>query len=175
MFVVRWLFASASPSAALLLLASAAPGCALPPEDGTIDTVFDPCQWLTVEAEAGTTGPENDAVGAAIALWNDRADTRLSVAQADGAPVLPVHFDPAALAFRGLYDDENAVVFVNSRMHDPEALSITLAHELGHAFGLTHVDRALRASVMNPGNVQVTPTSADVTALAELWGACASD
>lgn len=176
MFVVRWLFALVSPSFVLvLLLAAIASGCAIAPEDGTIDNVFDPCQWLTVESEAGTTAPEDVAVEAAIALWNDRADTKLSVVRAEGAPILPVRFDPAALAFRGLYDDENAVVFVNSRMDDPEALSVTLAHELGHAFGLTHVEPEERASLMNPGNLHVGPTDADAAALAELWGACDAD
>lgn len=171
MFVGRLLSPHVSPSF-LVVLASVASGCSVGGVDGTIDNVFDPCHALTIQSEPGTTGPENDAVAVGIAFWNERADTKLSVTEEEGAPILPVHFDPAATAFRGLYDDENAVVFVNSRLDDPTVMSITLAHELGHAFGLEHVERGERSSVMNPGNVEVTPTSEDVAALAELWGEC---
>ena len=51
-------------------------------------------------------------------------------------------------------------------------LVLTTAHELGHAFGLTHVDPGVRRSVMNPNNITVSPTSEDVAKLHALWRPC---
>lgn len=159
-------------TALLLSFVALAPGCAIGPLDVTIDLVFDPCAELGLSVGEGTTAPELQAVLAGAALWNDRAATRLTLNCEAGGPVLPVEFEAAALAFQGLYDDEHGIVFVNRRLEDRTAMTITVAHEIGHAFGLLHVSERTRASIMNPGNLSVTPTDEDVAALAELWGTC---
>src|SRR5687767_1685578 len=114
--------------------------------DSSIDLVHDACAPLVLVPEEGTRPTEQDAIDMAIDLWNGRAGTLLSRGDGGG---LPVVFDEAGLAFRGLYDDENGIVFVNRRLEELEPMSITVAHEVGHAFGLTHVDRDERPSVMN--------------------------
>jgi len=48
----------------------------------------------------------------------------------------------------------------------------SVAHELGHAFGLVHVPQSERTSLMNPGNISTPPTVEDQAALAALWGTC---
>jgi predicted Zn-dependent protease len=63
-------------------------------------------------------------------------------------------------------------VLVNRAITDRAELAIVVAHELGHAFGLVHIDVATRASLMNPGNLTTPPTDADQRALEALWGAC---
>ena len=63
------------------------------------------------------------------------------------------------------------VIFINDEL-DGDELMLTTAHELGHAFGLTHVDPGMRRSVMNPNNITVSPTSDDVAKLHALWGTC---
>jgi predicted Zn-dependent protease len=47
---------------------------------------------------------------------------------------------------------------------------VTIAHELGHTFGLWHVHPSTRRSVMNPGNTTITPTERDVDSVRALWG-----
>ena len=52
------------------------------------------------------------------------------------------------------------------------AQAVTIAHEIGHAFGLAHVPAGERASVMNPGNLNIEPNADDAATLALRWGAC---
>ncbi len=49
-------------------------------------------------------------------------------------------------------------------------LAVTIAHEIGHAFGLVHVPAGQRTSVMNPNNLVIEPTAEDVDTLAMRWG-----
>jgi hypothetical protein len=100
-------------------------------------------------------------------LWRDRGAPALGT-RAD--TTLEVRFESAAPAFFGLYDDQQRVIFVNSKLMDRTQLQIVIAHELGHAFGLLHVED--RDSVMNPGNLTIAPNAEDQAALAELWGTC---
>lgn len=129
--------------------------------DTTIDTTFDPCA-LAVDTR-GMSDVQRGGVMAGLALWD--------LAPREGAPIT-VLFEDAAEAFHGHYDDETGVVRINAKITDPHALSIVIAHELGHAFGLFHVDG--RASVMNRGNLDLAPTAADFAEVSARWGSCAA-
>lgn len=113
---------------------------------------------------------QDAAVGDALALWRDRGVRAFD--ELDPEVGLEVRFEDAAATFHGLYDPGAGRVLVNRAIADRGALSIVVAHELGHAFGLVHIDAGTRASVMNPGNIVTPPTDADQGALEALWGAC---
>ena len=82
-----------------------------------------------------------------------------------------MRFADAAAFFHGYYDPETGEVSINNDLQDPGELAVVIAHELGHAMGLSHVPSAQRASVMNPGNLG-TPPGVDDNALLSLR--CAS-
>ena len=67
------------------------------------------------------------------------------------------------------------VVYINEAIEDDRARAVTVAHEMGHAFGLFHVAAEERASLMNPGNLSVGLTPADVETLIGLWGSCTQE
>lgn len=147
-----------------------------PEGDGVIATVFDPCAPLRLTLDDEASDPQRDSVRAGAALWNEHAGARLSVDPdpvPEGAPSVPVRYEGAAALFLGLYDDEAGEVLINDGLEPARARDLTVAHELGHAFGLTHVEPEERASVMNTGNTTVEPTADDVDALRALWGRCA--
>lgn len=132
---------------------------------------FDPCNQA-VRAD-GASAAQLATASAALKLWNDAAGTDLAL-DADAPrwfPRVSLVFDDNAGPFRGFYDDAHATVYVNA-MLDPAAQPIVLAHELGHTFGLVHVPPEERASLMNPANLDVTPTPDDVAALFALWPRC---
>ena len=154
-----------------LLIAVAA--CApeqIPPGEAV---AFDPCEPLLLMPASTATAAERDGIAAGAVLWNAIAGTRLTVADAgaSGDVLLPIHFQSAAAAFHGLYDPTNGQVFINTDLSGG-AQAVTIAHEIGHAFGLAHVPSGERASVMNPGNLNVEPNADDVATLALRWGAC---
>ena len=130
-------------------------GCATSGDKSTIANVFDPCSPLDVFT--------------AIASW--KADGASGLGVAAGAS-LEVRFQTAAPLFYGLYDDTNVVIYINDDLTDVSTLSAVVAHELGHAFGLHHVDPDQRLSVMNPGNLTVMPTDEDRATLESLHGTC---
>jgi hypothetical protein len=84
-------------------------------------------------------------------------------------PTVPLRFEAAAALSHGFYDPVRGLVLVNDDLV-ARPLAVTIAHEVGHAFGLVHVTN--RPSVMNPGNLEVEPNASDATALADLWGRC---
>jgi hypothetical protein len=150
-------------------------GCA-PPAPAGIQTVFDPCAPLIVDVDDDSTAAEAASVAAGSAMWRSAIDARVDVASADNvddnAPRVPVRFDPAGASFRGYYDDIAGVVFINDAIVDDDVRAITVAHELGHAFGLLHVSKDVRPSIMNDGNTTVAINDGDRDAIAALWGRC---
>lgn len=121
--------------------------------------VFAPCGPIAVAPAEGLSPMQRGAVEAGIELWNELGFTRLALSS-EGTPV-PLKFEKAAPFFHGFYDPKTGVVYVNMGLDDPHEIAVVVAHELGHAMGLPHVEQHERTSVMNPGNLTVTPTSAD--------------
>jgi hypothetical protein len=119
------------------------------------------------------TTAQADGVTKAIAMWRDHGAPGLVAGpDADAAASVRLRVQDAAPFFRGFYDDRASTIYINAGLVDSEAIGIVIAHELGHAFGLTHVAPEVRKSVMNPGNITVEPTDADRAALEALWGSC---
>ncbi|HUS29285.1 MAG TPA: matrixin family metalloprotease [Kofleriaceae bacterium] len=148
---------------ALGLLALAACGGTA---DSTIDVTHDPCAPLAL-VSADVTPSETAGMQGAQKLWREHGAPALGLR---AGATLEVRFDDASPAFHGLYDDEAGVIYINRSIQDETTLSIVIAHELGHAFGLEHV--AGRTSVMNAGNLKVEPNDEDRSALGNLWGSC---
>ena len=150
-------------------------GCA-PSQYGTATgTRFNLCEPLVVTPDATDTADQLDGINQAMALWNQAAGAHLSMpgdpaAGADPATI-PLHFQAAATNFHGLYDPQAVQVFINVNLTGHQ-LVVTIAHELGHPYGLVHIPPSERLSVMNPANLTVEPTSDDVAALDAIWGTC---
>ena len=161
---------------AILVAAVSAIGCAQSPASSGAAVTFDPCTPVTLVADATATAAQVAGVTAGAALWNASAASDLlpgSAAGAGGGPTLPIHFQIAGAPFHGLYDAPSGQIYINDDLAG-EQLAITIAHEVGHSFGLVHVSSSERASLMNPANLTVLPTAADVATLAGLWGRCGS-
>jgi hypothetical protein len=137
-----------------------------------IETVFDPCDPVVLVFD------EDDhdlraSTESAVEMWRAvTPHTQLTTKPTEGAAEIPVKQDDAGAAFHGFYDDEQGIVWINDGLDDAER-AITIAHEVGHAFGLHHVDEHERRSVMNKGNLVRRPNDEDGDALADLWGRCA--
>ncbi len=161
------------PSLFALAPLSALVAIACAPQDNTIETVFDPCAPLVIDAD-GLSEPQRQSVFDGIAMWNQTASAALEVkdGDVDGRPQIPVRYEKAAAAFHGFYNDVEGVVYVNKEIDSAHARAVTVAHELGHAFGLVHIDIAHDSSVMNDGNLKTEPNRFDVDSLAALWGTC---
>jgi hypothetical protein len=157
----------------LLLVAALLGGCAADTADDTLQVVYDPCEPVALSPAPGAGADEVASLDRAIDMWRRMGTTGLDRAQPD-APrsgrVLEVRFETAARVFYGVYDDESGVVFINRRLSDDHARAVTIAHEVGHAFGLPHI--AGRDSVMNPKNLVHEPNAGDGDSLRALWGDC---
>jgi hypothetical protein len=145
--------------------------CGGSPPDETIDVQFDPCDASIVSA-TDSTPTELESVDRGLGMWNEAAGLSLARDTVLVSPALVIRFQDAYAAFRGAYDDEHGIAYVNRGLSDPYARAVTVAHEVGHAFGLTHVDPGTRASLMNPGNIAILPTPDDVALLRASWGDC---
>jgi hypothetical protein len=157
-----------------LSLSLAAPlfvGCT--DEPGGTGLTFDACAPLDIGVSPALTGEQMQGVTDALAMWNQAAGTALAVpTPTSTAPLIPLTFQGAAPPFHGFYDDHAGQIFVNQDLIDVAPLRITIAHEIGHAFGLAHVSASVRPSLMNSGNTTIPITPADVGALAAIWGRC---
>jgi hypothetical protein len=166
----------ASPIALALLAALV--GCAQSEAPSGPAVTFNPCASVTLAPDESASTAELAGIAAAAALWNQSAGSALAMSSLAGAgatttSTLPIHFQTAAAPIHGLYDAPDGQVFINDDLTGSE-LAITIAHEIGHSFGLVHIPADVRASLMNPGNLTVSITPDDITTLAGLWGHCGS-
>jgi hypothetical protein len=151
-------------------------GCAQDPSASGPAVKFDPCTPVTLVPDATATAAQLAGVAGGAALWNASASSDLLSTSSGGGgagPTLPIHFQVAAAPFNGLYDASSGQIYINDDLAGEE-LEITIAHEIGHSFGLVHIPTNVRPSLMNPANLTVLPTAADVATLAGLWGRCGS-
>jgi hypothetical protein len=175
----------------LLLSLSHLVGCADESAGGPGRT-FDACTPLDIGVAPALTAEQMQGVTDALAMWNQAAGTALApmtmaagagasgttdgptttATAASSTPLVPLIFQVAAPPFHGLYDDRAGRIYVNQDLTDVAPLRITIAHEIGHAFGLPHVSASLRRSLMNSGNTTIGITPEDVAALAAIWGRC---
>jgi hypothetical protein len=158
------------PLALTLVVALAA--CGSSGDATTVATHFDVCAPILVDAP-GATAEQLASLDDAIGMWNAQGVAQLArAAPGRSGAAVALHFQRAAGNIFGLYDDVDAVIYVNLVVEDPHQRAVTIAHELGHAFGLEHVSSAARASVMNPGNLSHVPDAGDAASLRTLWGVC---
>jgi len=157
-----------NPALACLLLVC----CVSSDPDTHLDVTYDPCAGLVVSAPAANA-EQSSNIDAALASWSSVTAARLTRTEVPGWPSVKITFQDAPEAMRGVYDDERGLVFVNRRLENPRSMRITIAHELGHAFGLWHVDG--RASVMNAGNIKIDPNTEDAASLRALWPSCSAE
>lgn len=157
----------------LLALPALLLGCA-DVGDTLLDITYDPCAPLVLAPRADTTEEELASIDDAIAMWRAVGLEGLTREPVEGAPWILIGFDRAPMSFYGVYQDEYGDILINREMTDRRERAITIAHELGHAFGLWHVSRGERISVMNAPNLEVEPTAEDVDAVAAVWPSCAA-
>ena len=158
-----------------LLCAALLGACAAQADDATIEITFDPCEPIAVLTPPDATEMATVGIDGALAMWTALRDWPIARASPDGdelgaAAIIQVVFQDAAHPFHGLYDDQHGVVYINTDLIDDHQRSVTIAHELGHAFGLFHIES--RPSVMNPGNVSLAPSEEDAAEIDALWGSC---
>ena len=153
-----------------LLLVGA--GCSADTDDRVLDITYDPCD-VRVLTDGDATDEELQNLDAAFELWNRSGGFRLQRSEPGSSQPQPliVHFRSSLGPFHGYYDDEVGEISIHRGLQD-RAEAVTIAHELGHAFGLWHVKPSARRSVMNPGNTTFTPTERDVDSVRALWGTC---
>jgi predicted Zn-dependent protease len=142
--------------------------CSTSEGDTTIDITHDPCSGVRLIGDSSAS--QRAAIDAALALWAEQGVDLAGGANRASPSSIEIVFEEAYAAFRGLYDDERGIIVINSTLTDPQSLSIVIAHELGHAFGLEHVTD--RPSLMNPANLTTPPTADDLVAVEALWGQC---
>jgi hypothetical protein len=154
-----------------LILNVAYAACSSSSDATTAAIHFDVCAPILVDAPEATAD-QLASLDDAIAMWNAQGAAQLARAGTGHTADVTLRFQRAAGNIFGLYDDAAAVIYVNLVLTDEEQRAVTIAHELGHAFGLEHVPSTARASVMNPGNLVHVPDPADAATLRTLWGSC---
>jgi hypothetical protein len=131
-----------------------------------IALTHDACAPLAL-VSATPTAVQSAGIDKAQQLWRDNGVPSIGLRAGE---TVEVQFDDAAPPFHGLYDDQTGIIYINNDLTDETSLSIVIAHEVGHAFGLVHITD--RPSVMNPGNLTIAPNAQDRIALEALWGPC---
>lgn len=134
--------------------------------------LYDPRDAVVIMAAEDTTSAELASIDEALAMWAAVGLVGPTREPVPDAQRIPLYFEKAAPFSHGIYQPALGNVVINRYLANPRDRSITIAHELGHAFGLLHVDRDVRGSVMNAGNLTIAPTAEDVAALARYWGRC---
>lgn len=148
---------------------------ALPDSDALL--LLDACRPTTVVAAPDTTAAERDGIRAALGLWRAALgpplllhDPAVGEPTTESAQTLSVGFERAAPLFYGVFRPERGDILINRALSDPGARAITIAHELGHAFGLAHIQD--RPSLMNAGNLVIPPGDHEVRLIHEQRGPC---
>jgi hypothetical protein len=137
-----------------------------------VEVTYDPCSPLRLVPDDLASAQERASVQEAIDHWGAVIAIQADVGGwPDDRPALPVTFESGDTFYRAVYWDSFGEIAINRDKVDPADQGIALAHELGHAFGLLHVED--RPSVMNTGNLELAPNDADADAVRGLWPACA--
>lgn len=134
--------------------------------------VLDPCRPSAIAVADDASPDERQSIVEAAALWAMAGGPIIALQEGAIAADLTVGFQNAAPLFHGLYRSELRDILINRTITDPRARAITVAHELGHGFGLVHVSD--RPSLMNPGNATVPPQRHDARAIAGWPAGCAA-
>ncbi len=165
---------SVSPLCLLLaVLAPAISGCGPAEHDPVFDVTYDPCLPVVVEPVGTLRDSELASIDLALTMWNAAGPLQLTRQEIADAPRLPVRFEKGAPFVNGYYDDEIGEIIINRSLTDSRQRTITIAHELGHAFGLRHIARHKRRSLMNSGNLETPLTESDVDLVVQRWEGCA--